>query len=83
VCEGYPGTQVTKDNFVVIQKAVGRLVDQLSEEGFTPGLADSYWAKRAAIMVCQDQGNCDCLARLVPNMTAWEGSHHDKSSGEL
>jgi hypothetical protein len=74
VCVGYPGTQVSKDNFVAIQKAVGRLVDELPEEGFTPGLADSYWAKRAVIMVCQDQETCDWLARLVPNMMAWEGS---------
>jgi hypothetical protein len=37
---------------VVIQKAVGRLVDELLEEGFTPGLVDSYWAKGATIMVC-------------------------------
>jgi hypothetical protein len=59
VCEGYPGTQVPKDNFVTIQKAVGRPVDELPEEGFTPGLADSYWAKGAAIMVCQDQETCD------------------------
>jgi hypothetical protein len=61
VCEGYLGTQVSKDNFVAIQKAVGRLVDELPEEGFTPGLADSYWAKGAAIMVCQDQETCDWL----------------------
>jgi hypothetical protein len=74
VCEGYPGTQVSKDNFVAIQKAVGRLMDELPEEGFTPGLADSYWAKGAAIMVCQDQETCDWLARLVPNMMVWEGS---------
>jgi hypothetical protein len=59
VCEGYLGTQVSKENFVAIQKAVGWLVDELPEEGFTPGLADSYWAKGTAIMVCQDQETCD------------------------
>jgi hypothetical protein len=42
VCEDYPGNQVSKDTFVAIQKAVGRLVDELPEEGFTPGLVDSY-----------------------------------------
>jgi hypothetical protein len=59
---------------VAIQKAVGRLVDELPEEGFTPGLVDSYWAKGAAIMICQDQETCDWLTRSVPNMRAWEGS---------
>jgi hypothetical protein len=49
VCEGYPGSQVGKDNFVAIQKPVDRLVDELPEEGFIPGQADSYWAKGAAI----------------------------------
>jgi hypothetical protein len=70
VCEGYLGTQVSKDNFLAIQKAMGRLMDELPEEGFTPGLADSYWAKGAAIMVCQDQETCNWLAGLVPNMRA-------------
>jgi hypothetical protein len=74
VCEDYPGNQVSKDNFVAIQKAVGQLVNELPEEGFTPGLVDSYWAKGAAIMVCQDQETCDWLTRSVPNMRAWEGS---------
>jgi hypothetical protein len=73
VCEGYPGNQVFKDNFVAI-KAVDRLVNELSEEGFTPVLAESYWTKGAAIMVCQDEGTCDWLTGSVPNMTAWEGS---------
>jgi hypothetical protein len=74
VCEGYPGTQDSKDNFVAIQKAVGWLVDELPEEEFTPGMADSYWDKGAVIMVCQDQETCDWLAGLMPNMMAWEGS---------
>jgi hypothetical protein len=59
---------------MAIQKAVGRLVDELPEEGFTPGLVDSYWDKGAAIMVCQDQETCDWLTGSVPNMRAWEGS---------
>jgi hypothetical protein len=59
---------------VAIRKAVGRLVDELPEERFTPGLVDSYWAKGAAIMVCQDHETSDWLAVSVPNMTAWEGS---------
>jgi hypothetical protein len=35
---------------------------------------NTYWAKGAAIMVYQDQETCDWLARLVPTLTAWEGS---------
>jgi hypothetical protein len=49
-------------------------MDELPEEGFTPGVADTYWAKGAAIMVCQDHEACDWLTELVPNMTAWEDS---------
>jgi hypothetical protein len=74
VGDDYPGSQISKENFMAIQKAVGRLVDELPEEGFTPGLVDSYWAKGAAIMVCQDQETCDWLTGSVPNMRAWEGS---------
>jgi hypothetical protein len=74
LCEDYPGNQVSKDHFVDIQKAVGRLVDELPEEGFTPGLVDSYWAKGVAIMVCRDQETCDWLTGSVPNMRPWEGS---------
>jgi hypothetical protein len=42
VCKDYPKTQVTRENFVDIQRAIGRLVDELPEEGFIPGLVDSY-----------------------------------------
>jgi hypothetical protein len=54
VCDDYPGAPVSKENFAAIHSAVGRLVDWLPEEGFTPKLVDTYWAKGAAIMVCQD-----------------------------
>jgi hypothetical protein len=42
VCEDYPGVQISKDNFVDIQRAIGQLVDELPEEGFTPRLVDTY-----------------------------------------
>jgi len=74
VCEGYPRDQISRDNFVNIQRAISRLVDGLPEEGFTPRLVDSYWSKGAAIMVCQDEPTRDWLAECVPTMTAWEGS---------
>ena len=57
ICEDYPENQISRENFVDI-----RLVDGLPEEGFTPRLADSYWAKGATVMVCQDEQTKDWLA---------------------
>jgi hypothetical protein len=37
VNEDYPGTQLSRDDFVNIQKAIGRLVDELPEEESPPG----------------------------------------------
>jgi len=66
VCEGYLGVQLSRENFVVIHRAIGGLVDGLPEEGFTLRLVDSYWAKGAAIMVCQYEETRDWLAARVP-----------------
>jgi hypothetical protein len=55
VGEDYPGTQISMENFADIQRSIGRLVDELPEEEFTPRLVDSYWAKGAVIMVCHDK----------------------------
>ena len=74
VCENYPESQIAKENFTDIQRAIGRLVDELPEEGFTPRLVDSYWAKGAAIMVCHDELTKDWLAARVPTLVVWEGS---------
>ena len=49
-------------------------MDGLPEEGFTPRLVDSYWAKVAAIMVCQYEETRDWLAARVPTLVACEGS---------
>jgi hypothetical protein len=49
-------------------------VDELPEEWFIPRLVDSYWAKGAAIMVCQDEETRDWLAARVPTLMAWESS---------
>jgi hypothetical protein len=70
VCDKYPQTQVSREHFVDIQRAVGRLVDELPEEGFNPRLAESYWSKGAAIMVCQDEATKAWLAAKVPTLTA-------------
>jgi hypothetical protein len=73
-CEGYLGVPISRENFVGIQRAIGGLVDWLSEDRFTPRLVDSYWAKGAAIMVCQYEETRDWLAARVPTLEAWEGS---------
>jgi len=49
-------------------------MDELPEEGFTPRLVDSYWAKGAAIMVCHDILTKDWLAAKVLTLVVWEGS---------
>jgi hypothetical protein len=36
-CDGYPETQVSKEKFVSIQRVIGRLEDELPEEGSPPG----------------------------------------------
>ena len=74
VCDGYLEIQVSSENFINIQRAVGGLVDELPEEGFTPRLKDMYWKKGPAIVVCLDEGTRDWLASKVPNLRAWEGS---------
>jgi hypothetical protein len=74
VCEDYPREQISRNNFVNIQRAIGRLVDGLPEEGFTPRLVDLYWSKGAAIMVCQDTDTREWLESQAPSMAAWEGS---------
>ena len=61
-------------NLTNIQRVIGRLLDGLREEGFTPKLVDSYSAKGAAIMVCQDESTKDWRAAKVPSLAAWEGS---------
>jgi hypothetical protein len=70
VCENYPNFQ---GDFVNIQRAICRLVDELPEEWFTPRLVSSYWAKGAVIMVCHDDPTKDWLAAKVPTLVAWEG----------
>ena len=74
ICDVYREVQVSNENFINIQRATGGLVDGLPEEGFTPRLLDTYWAKGAAIAVCQDEETRDWLGREVPKMNAWEGS---------
>jgi len=74
VCENYLESQISKENFTDIQRAISQLVDELPEEGFTPKLVDFYWAKGAAIMVCHDEMTKDWLAARVSTPVAWEGS---------
>jgi len=74
VCEDYLESQISKENFTDIQRAIGRLVDELPEEGLTSRLVDSYWAKGVAIMVCHNQATKDWWTAMVHTLTAWEGS---------
>jgi hypothetical protein len=62
------------ENFLDIQWAIGRLVDELPEEGFTPRLIDSYWTKGAAITVGCNVTTRDGLTSKVPTLEVWEGS---------
>jgi hypothetical protein len=64
----------SRDNFLDIQWAIGQLVDELPEERLPARLADSYWSKGAAIMVCRDDPTKDWLATKEPTLVAWEGS---------
>ena len=73
VREGYPGIQISRENFVGIQQAIDGLVDGLPEEGFTPRLVDSYWTKGAAIMVCQDEETRDWIAARVTTLCSLGG----------
>jgi hypothetical protein len=69
-----PRSSISRENFLDIQRAIDRLVDEFPEEGLTPRLVDSYWTKGAAIMVCQDEATRDWLTSKVPTLEAWEGS---------
>jgi hypothetical protein len=74
VCKDYPRGQVSKEDFANVQRAISWLVDELPEEGFTPRVSDSYWAKGAAIMVCDDKATREWLATKVPTLAAYLGS---------
>jgi hypothetical protein len=39
VGEDYPRGQIPKEEFASVQRAIGQLVDELPEEGFTPELS--------------------------------------------
>jgi hypothetical protein len=38
VGDDYPRSSISRENFLDIQRAIGRLVDELPEEGLTPRL---------------------------------------------
>jgi hypothetical protein len=48
-------------------------VGAFPEEGLILKLIGTYWAKGAAIVVCQDKETQDWLRSNVPVMKAWEG----------
>jgi len=59
VCDGYPEVQVSKENFVDIQRVIGGFVDELPEQGFTHRLIDT---KGAINILCRDEKTRDWLA---------------------
>jgi hypothetical protein len=70
----YPREPISRDGFTEIQKGIGRLVDELTEKGFTPTLVDPCWSKGADIVVCQVEATKEWLTAMAPSMTAWEVS---------
>lgn len=72
ICNGYPEVQVSKVKFVDIQQEIGGLINRLPQEGFTPMLIDTYWAKGAVIVVRQDEETRNWLSDNVPILRAWE-----------
>jgi hypothetical protein len=44
-CAGTIRGPRSPEKYVDVQRAIGGLVDELPEEGFTHRLVDSYWAK--------------------------------------
>jgi hypothetical protein len=59
VCDDYPRSSISRENFLDIQRAISRLVDEFPEEGLTPRLVDSYWTDEAAINIFQDDAMRD------------------------
>jgi hypothetical protein len=80
ICDGYLKVQVSKDGFGKIQRAIGGLVDEVPEEGFTPKLIDTYWAIRAAIVVYLETIK-DWQGREVPKMNVEGGGLKPQDGG--
>jgi hypothetical protein len=67
VREDYPENYISREYFVEVQKAFGRLVDGHPEYGFTMRLVDTNWYKEAVIMISRDQEICDCQVDVCPD----------------
>ena len=57
-----------------MQRAIGGLVDEFHEERLIFRFIDTYCAKGAAIIVCQDEETSDWQGSKVPILNAWDGS---------
>jgi len=71
---GRPGALLWRGRLRDPNRAIGWFVDDLSKEGFTPRLVDSYWAKGMAIKVCHNEPPTDWLADRVSTLLTGEGS---------
>jgi hypothetical protein len=74
LCVGYLEAQVSKENSVNIQQAIGGLMDELPKGGVHLQAHRYLTAKGAAIVVCQDEETWDWLGSKVPTLKAWEDS---------
>jgi hypothetical protein len=69
VCDAYPQVQVSKENFVNIQRAIDGLKDGLPE-GFTHKLINTYTGKRATSVVYQEEETQNWLGNNVSFLKA-------------
>jgi len=92
VCENYPESQISKENFTDFRWAIGRHMDELPEDGFTHRLVDSYWAEGRLLWsaTTKDQGLVGCqgtyprgLCRLQAHVSGPGCSSHLQEGGGL
>jgi hypothetical protein len=75
VCNGYPKVQIFKKTVINIQNAIGGLQMSSLRRSSPPKLTDTYWAKEAANVVCQNQETKDWLHSKVLEMKAGRAPH--------
>jgi len=69
VRENYTESEISKENFLDIQQAIGRLVDELPEAH--PQVGWFLLGKGAAITFCHDESTKDWLAARVTTLVTW------------
>ena len=69
VCENYPESQVSKENFTDIQRSAGLWMSSLKR-----GSPLRCLIPIGLITACYDELTKDLLAAMVPTLVAWAGS---------